>query len=213
MSTADLPAPTVSAIQEAGAPSLIHALRQLHPTSAFVATQAPEFDLVKFTSASANNASFTKVAAPDHVFLRQFAPPARRIDGLGTLVDKSIFGVFDLTWNGREFRIYSAEWREGFGQARQHHIVAETEEEADLLVLAVSTFSTSLHEAILVFDQSHWTPDHQLWQSIQKVRLSLFSLYDVEAHVLRVAGFVEGRHFVGQAQERRAARILIVLQV
>lgn len=42
-------------------------------------------------------------------------------------------------------------------------------DDTDLLLLAVSSYTTAIREAVLVFDNSHWQPDHALWLAVQKV--------------------------------------------
>jgi len=44
-------------------------------------------------------------------------------------------------------------------------------EAADLLILEVGVWSSKIGETILVFDNGWWEKDHQLWESVQKVRL------------------------------------------
>lgn len=81
------------------------------------------------------------------------------------------------------------EWDQGYQTVQQWHLVTDEpsllpvatlrggSEQAGLasysladdLLLAVSEFTVSLKEAVLVFDQSQWMPDHKLWESIQKV--------------------------------------------
>lgn len=54
------------------------------------------------------------------------------------------------------------------GSMVQWHIIGDSDSAGRDLVQACLTFSSSLHEAILVFEQSFWRPDHALWLSIQQ---------------------------------------------
>lgn len=66
------------------------------------------------------------------------------------------------------------QWAEGFQTIRQSHLIGAegtSTSDSDLLLLAVSSYTTEIRESILVFDHSHWEADHGLWLSVQKVCL------------------------------------------
>ncbi|KAI5477085.1 hypothetical protein MNV49_006884 [Pseudohyphozyma bogoriensis] len=157
-----------SAQQQNGQAYLTHVFRALHPTQALVATSSPDFAYARFAAFPGNEATLTKVDPEHEIAIKQFLRPARRTEGFGSLAEVPVFGAYRLEWQGKVFKIYQTQWQEGFSHYDLTFVVADTAAEADLLILAVSTFATSTNEAILVFDESRWITDHELWKSVQK---------------------------------------------
>ncbi|KAM0749730.1 P-loop containing nucleoside triphosphate hydrolase protein [Meredithblackwellia eburnea MCA 4105] len=161
-----------SAQQQGGAPYLYHHFKSLHPNSAFAATQSSDFNFIAFANAKENNVSLSPFTLLPSVKLRTFARAPHRADGPGTLAEEVLFGAFNLTWQGVEYLIYSAQWTEGYQFIRQRHIVADDINDIDNLINAVSTFTTSIFHAILVFNEGYWSLDKPLYQAVQKASWS-----------------------------------------
>ena len=113
-----------------------------------------------------------------HTSLRLYQPPRSRISTeSGQLIDKSTFGRYKYTWRERSFIVYHAEYNEGWGcRTSTLFILAKREENSttgpvpehvDELITAASTWSTVLHEEILVFDQEMWVKDKELYQAVK----------------------------------------------
>ena len=90
---------------------------------------------------------------------------------------------------------------------RQWHIIGSPHV-AEKLVHDVGFFMTQIKEAILVFDQGFWQPDHALWEAVQKVSPGL-----LRADSVLTSGFMEGRHPRRGVQEQSHRGLPLVLQV
>jgi hypothetical protein len=51
----------------------------------------------------------------------------------------------------------------------QWHLIGEDERAATKFIHDCAAWCSKIRDAILVFDQSQWRPDHGLWESVQKV--------------------------------------------
>ena len=74
---------------------------------------------------------------------------------------------------------------------------------------AVTSHLSKTRDAILVFDQGYWQPDHGLWESVQGVSLLFFFLRSLADHT----GGVEGCHLGRRVQGKTPAGLSIFLQV
>ncbi|GAA5913616.1 hypothetical protein JCM6882_001703 [Rhodosporidiobolus microsporus] len=158
-----------SAPAAATAVYLSETIRSLHSnSSSFATTQDFSFSLPAFAAEPANGMHLrergSKIA--DKVYL----PPQRRRDGAGGIGEALTWSEWDVDFAQKQWKVITAEWAEGFRTMRQSHLIGITasEEDTDLLLLAVSSYTTAIREAILVFSDSTWTADHGLWKSVQK---------------------------------------------
>jgi hypothetical protein len=54
----------------------------------------------------------------------------------------------------------------------QWHLLGEDEHAATKFIHDCAAWCSKIRDAILVFDQSQWRPDHGLWESVQKVSMA-----------------------------------------
>ncbi|GAA5840684.1 hypothetical protein JCM11251_004181 [Rhodosporidiobolus azoricus] len=145
-------------------------IRSLHVNeSSFAVTQDGSFYLPSFAAEPSNGMRLREVGSKlaDKVYL----PPTSRREGTGVIAEALTWSEWEVDFAHRQWKVITAEWAEGFRLIRQSHLIGlngATEEDTELLLLAVSNYTTAIREAILVFSDSTWTADHGLWQSVQK---------------------------------------------
>ncbi|CAD0084104.1 unnamed protein product [Aureobasidium vineae] len=149
-------------------------------------------------------ASGKAAAAPidkenDRLYVRDFAPPARRLTGEnGRLVDSVKFGKFLIDWEGKEYVVYIAEGRDGQGYypiVRNQYVLSSSVHATEKLLLEAGRFTNSVEGAVLVFDQGYWQKNHELWESIQEAEWSNVILDEGMKHDLikDVDNFFDGQ--------------------
>ncbi|ORY84628.1 P-loop containing nucleoside triphosphate hydrolase protein [Leucosporidium creatinivorum] len=154
---------------------LSHTLETLHPNRSFVVTTDPSFSLPAFAAEPSNGLKLHESKDGARMSKKIFLPAFRRRDGAGVVAERVIWGEWDVEWGGKEWKVITAEWPEGFQTIRQSHLIGAQEtsiSDSDLLLLAVSSYTSEIRESILVFDNSHWEADHGLWLSVQKASWS-----------------------------------------
>lgn len=62
-----------------------------------------------------------------------------------------------------------SQWIDGYTFMTQWHLIGEDEHAATKFIHDCAAWCSKIRDAILVFDQSQWRPDHGLWESVQKV--------------------------------------------
>lgn len=62
------------------------------------------------------------------------------------------------------------QYSEGYSIVTQWHLIGTSKKTAYELIHACSNWASSIHDAVLVFDQSYWQVDYKLYEAIQKVR-------------------------------------------
>lgn len=177
---------------------LIEAIRREYPQLHLTVTPEYGCNLIKF--AAAGKAGLAPIDKEnDRLYVRNFAPPSRRLNGeSGALVDYVWFGKFLIDWSGKEFVVYIAEGRDGsesYPRVRNQYILSSSAQATERLLLEAGTWTNSLHEEILVYDQGYWQKNHELWQSIQSAEWSNVILdEDMKKDLIRdVDNFFNGR--------------------
>ncbi|KKF93156.1 putative ATPase YjoB [Ceratocystis platani] len=104
--------------------------------------------------------------------VKVYVPPSRRMDGAtGELRDDVIFDKFDYTWNGRGFKLFIADGRDGSGAypaRRTSYLVGDDQKTTDALILAAAQFQAEVHNAVLVYEGGEWTRSTALYESAMK---------------------------------------------
>jgi len=149
---------------------LMEAIRREYPQLHLTVTPVNSCNLLAFA------ASGKAAAAPidkenDRLYLRDFAPPAKRLTGdNGRLVDSVKFGKFLIDWEGKEYVVYIAEGRDGqsaYPVVRNQYVLSSSVQATEKLLLEAGRFTNSVEGAVLVFDQGYWQKSYELWESIQ----------------------------------------------
>jgi transitional endoplasmic reticulum ATPase len=73
------------------------------------------------------------------------------------------------------------QYQEGFSVLRQWHLIGDDESAAHQLIHDCAAFTTTVRNAVWVFEQGFWHPDFALWQAVQKVCAPTLHLCLVEA--------------------------------
>ena len=66
------------------------------------------------------------------------------------------------------------QWSEGFSRTSIWYLISDDRSKAQEFFEAVTSHLSQTRDAILVFDQGYWQPDHGLWESVQGVSLLPF---------------------------------------
>jgi hypothetical protein len=149
---------------------LMEAIRREYPQLHLTVTPVNSCNLLAFA------ASGKAAAAPidkenDRLYLRDFAPPLKRLSGdNGRLVDSVKFGKFLIDWEGKEYVVYIAEGRDGqsaYPVVRNQYVLSSSVQATEKLLLEAGRFTNSVEGAVLVFDQGYWQKSYELWESIQ----------------------------------------------
>jgi AAA+ superfamily predicted ATPase len=76
--------------------------------------------------------------------------------------------LYDVRWGDAKLVLAAARWPEGFSCGRQPRwIVADTRLLAERFLTAVARHCHVPHESVLVFSNSHWSKDKDLYRAIQ----------------------------------------------
>jgi transitional endoplasmic reticulum ATPase len=153
---------------------MIEAIRREYPQLHLTVTPVYSCDVMAF-AASGRAAVAPIDKENDRLYLRDFAPPARRLNGTGRLVDSVKFGKFLIDWEGKEYVVYIAEGRDGqeaYPIIRNQYVLSSSIQATEKLLLEAGIFTNSVDGAVLVFDQGRWQKNHELWESIQKAEWS-----------------------------------------
>ncbi|WWD17605.1 hypothetical protein CI109_102046 [Kwoniella shandongensis] len=144
-------------------------ISSLFPNLSVTITQNYNFDLKRYAKESPESVVFKHLDNLQAVSKVQYRRPKRRRDGEGQLRDEVIFGGWDLTWRGKDFKIILAKWKEVMGQqVTQWHVIVDDAEEARNLIQTVSAYCSTPRNVIWVFEQGQWRPEHSLWDAVQK---------------------------------------------
>ncbi|KAI5197470.1 P-loop containing nucleoside triphosphate hydrolase protein [Aureobasidium subglaciale] len=154
---------------------LIEAIRREYPQLHLTVTPAFEANLIQF--AASGNAALAPIDKEnDRLYIKNFAPPTRRLDGdNGRLIDDIKFGKFLIDWDGKEYVVYIADGRDGqeaYPQVRNQYILSSSVQAIEKLLLEVGRFTNSIAGTVLVFDQGYWQKSRELWESIQSAEWS-----------------------------------------
>ncbi|KAI4724959.1 P-loop containing nucleoside triphosphate hydrolase protein [Aureobasidium sp. EXF-10728] len=177
---------------------VMEAIRREYPQLHLTVISVNSCNLMAFA------ASGRAAAAPidkenDRLYVRDFAPPARRLTGEnGRLVDSVKFGKFLIDWEGKEYVVYIAEGRDGQGPypiVRNQYVLSSSVHATEKLLLEAGRFTNSVDGAVLVFDQGYWQKNHELWESIQEAEWSNVILNEDMKHDLikDVDNFFDGQ--------------------
>ncbi|KAI5252028.1 P-loop containing nucleoside triphosphate hydrolase protein [Aureobasidium subglaciale] len=154
---------------------LIEAIRREYPQLHLTVIPAFEANLIQF--AASGNAALAPIDKEnDRLYIKNFAPPTRRLDGdNGRLVDEIKFGKFMIDWDGKEYVVYIADGRDGqeaYPQVRNQYILSSSVQATEKLLLEAGRFTNSIEGTVLVFDQGYWQKSRELWESIQSAEWS-----------------------------------------
>ncbi|TFK43716.1 P-loop containing nucleoside triphosphate hydrolase protein [Crucibulum laeve] len=141
------------------------ALKRLYPNHSIVMTKDYRLNILSFPGAEVTPLEQTPL-----ITNLIFIPLARSISPLpGILTEQVEFGVFQVSWNGNDFKVFNIVYPFGFGSMNQAFILHEGPEgPARSLLLAAGAWSDQLHDEIWVFNQGFWSKDHGLWVEVQK---------------------------------------------
>jgi len=100
------------------------------------------------------------------------------------------------------------QWSEGFSRTSIWYLISDDKSKAQEFFEAVTSHLSQTRDAILVFDQGYWQPDHGLWESVQGVSLLPFLPFSAD-HL----GGMEGCYLGRGIQGTTSAGLSILLQV
>jgi hypothetical protein len=89
----------------------------------------------------------------------------RRRFGLSHSVET---GVFDVAWEGEDFVVVVAEWRESYRTQNRAWVVARERTLAERFAAAVCELCNEPHEAVLAFRGGCWRKDGDIYREIQR---------------------------------------------
>lgn len=150
---------------------LVEKIRTQYPTLHLSITNPYTCNLLSY--AAARHAIATPIDTEDGVTAenlkhRQYAPPARRLDGdTGVLYDSVHFGKYVYKWEGIEYIVYSVIGDEGLYSRAMTYVLGGSALENDKLILAACKWGNDPHKKVLIFDGGYWQQSSELWQSIQ----------------------------------------------
>jgi hypothetical protein len=114
-----------------------------------------------------------------------FTPSLKRRDGDGKIRESTVLAGYKIAADEREFTAIVAtvsptwipnvsvemlQWSDGGHMVTQWHLISADPDAARSFIHDCAAWCSAIREAILVFDQSNWRPDHALWEAVQKVR-------------------------------------------
>lgn len=142
---------------------------KMYHNSSIVVTQDPRFQLLAFASGQSETPVLVKRDEEIEAITRaNFRPPMRRRDGQGVLLESTVFAGYKVAYNDEEMLAIVATYSEGYSIVTQWHLIGTSKKTAYELIHACSNWASSIHDAVLVFDQSYWQVDYKLYEAIQK---------------------------------------------
>jgi transitional endoplasmic reticulum ATPase len=105
-----------------------------------------------------------------------YYPPLSRRFGKGVVASEVSLGGWTIGWRDVEFKenLLTVQWSEGFSRTSIWYLISDDKAKAQEFFEAVTSRLSLTRDAILVFDQGYWQPDHGLWESVQGVSLLFF---------------------------------------
>jgi len=118
-----------------------------------------------------------------------YYPPLSRRYGKGVVASEVSLGGWTIGWRDVEFKVIftsvsftadtlrsllTMQWSEGFSRTSIWYLISDDKSKAQEFFEAVTSHLSQTRDAILVFDQGYWQPDHGLWESVQGVSLLPF---------------------------------------
>ncbi|ORX34537.1 P-loop containing nucleoside triphosphate hydrolase protein [Kockovaella imperatae] len=122
----------------------------MYPNSSVTVSQDYLFNLFGYAAAHPDKIILKEMDEVQTIKSEIFIPAMSRRDGEGRLVENVLFAGYRVAFGNQEMIIYTAS-----PVARK-------------LLHDVSVYASTFSEAVLVFDQGFWRPDHNLWMEVQK---------------------------------------------
>ncbi|KAK0713759.1 proteasome-activating nucleotidase [Lasiosphaeria miniovina] len=147
-------------------------LRETYPGHHVTFTKPSRCDLLGF--AEAGHATATQQDSPFDHALRIYEAPGYRLDKGGCKVqDRVFFGCWSYTWNGTDYFVYQAEYKDRMTRDVKLLYVLHpdgqqqrTNAATDALLLESGKWTKELHGEIYVFDNAEWKKSKELWKSV-----------------------------------------------
>lgn len=160
---------------------LLDVIRGTYP--AFHVTDVQKSACSLFEYAAAGNAVLT-LDTSDNAFnsTRKYKATGEGVEKRqqpGKLEDDYWFARFQYRWEGKEYLVYYAEWKDMLERPQYrfyilHPRMSGNENivdghclETDELILAAGKWTSVLHEEIFVFDEGYWGKSKELWKSVK----------------------------------------------
>lgn len=154
------------------------AIRQRHADAHITSVSSYSCDLLGFAGAGHLEARL-RIEGDNFLATRTYSPPTTRLeDGQGSLGQKVGFGLYEASYEGREFCFYEARWRdEFFGSGTKNYYILSDKssvdayghsEWVDALILTTGKWTSELHDEVYVFDSGEWDKNKHLWKAVQK---------------------------------------------
>lgn len=157
--------------------SVAELLRDSHPQHHVTRTSTSKVDLVGF--AEAGHATATPRRESGFDASRVYKAPSSRLDREpGKLEDNVRFGSWEYKWEGRDFIIYTIEYRDVYMRNFKHTFALAPRTgddlvnshgphpDTDALLMIAGAWTKELHEEIYVYDDTRWNKSKELWKSV-----------------------------------------------
>ncbi|KAI9631717.1 P-loop containing nucleoside triphosphate hydrolase protein [Dioszegia hungarica] len=141
----------------------------IYPNRTLTITQDRNFQLLSYAANAPSGTIMVRQMDDVEAIKRTiYMPSPRRRDGDGSVADGIIFAGYEVAWGEHEFVAIVGTWTEGYNTITQWHIIGDSEQAAHQLIHDCGAFTSTVRDAVWVFEQSYWKPDYDLWKSIQK---------------------------------------------